>query len=310
MSTGRPQGAVLLRIAAAFAATITFALLAQAQRDFSKVEVAALRLAGNVWMLTGSGGNMGLSAGDDGAFLVDDQYAPLAEKIQAAIRALTDKPVRLVLNTHWHGDHVGGNEHFGKAGALLVAHENVRKRMGTEQFNEFWRATIKPSPAAALPVLTYSADATFHFNGEEIRAFHVPRAHTDGDTIVHFTGSDVIHMGDVHWNGLYPLIDSSAGGTVDGLIAAVDRALAIATDTTKIIPGHGPLATKADLQAYREMLATISGRIRQMLREGRKLEDITASKVTADFDDKWGKGFIPPHKFAEMVAMNLLRNAP
>ena len=191
-----------------------------------------------------------------------------------------------------------------------VTIDNVRKRLSSEQFLEHLRITTKPEPKAALPVLTFSTDTTFHLNGDEIRAFHVPRAHTDGDTIVHFVRSDVIHMGDIHWNGIYPVIDSLAGGTVDGMIAAADRALAIATAKTRSIPGHGPLATRADLQAYRDMLATVAGRIKQMLREGRKLEDITASKVTADFDDKWGKGFVAPHKFAEMVAMSLLRSAP
>jgi cyclase len=306
---GRPFGK-WIPLLAVLAAGIAFAPGAVAQRDFSKVEIRSERLADTVWMLTGSGGNLALSAGEDAVFLVDDQYAPLTEKITAAIAAISPRPVKFVLNTHWHGDHVGGNENLGKAGALIVAHDNVRKRMDSEQFVEFWRATIKPSPKGALPVVTFSADVTFHLNGDEIRAFHVPRAHTDGDVIVHFVRSDVIHMGDVHWNGLYPLIDTSSGGTMDGTIAAVDRALALATDRTKIIPGHGPLATKSDLKAYRDMLATVTGRIRQMIRDGRKLEEITASKVTADFDEKWGKGFIPPHKFAEMVAMNLLKNAP
>ncbi len=274
------------------------------------MEVRSEKVADTVWMLTGSGGNLGLSAGEDAVFLVDDQYAPLTEKIRAAIDAISARPVKFVLNTHWHGDHTGGNENLGKAGALIVAHDNVRKRMSSAQFIEFMRMTTKPDPKEALPVVTFSAGATFHLNGDEIRAFHVPRAHTDGDTIVHFAKSDVIHMGDVYFNGLYPFIDTSSGGTVDGVIDAVNQALALATDKTRIIPGHGPLADKAGLRAYRDMLVAVSGRIKQMIREGRKLEEITASKVTADFDEKWGKGFIPPHKFAEMIAMNLLKNAP
>jgi len=294
--------------AAVLAAIFAVGFQALAQRDLSKVEIRAEKLAGNVWMLTGHGGNMAVSAGADGTFLVDDQYAPLTARIQAAIASFTDRPVKLVLNTHWHGDHVGGNENLARAGALVMAHENVRKRMSSAQFIEAWRTTVPASPPGAWPVLSLSGEATLHFNGEAIRIFHVPRAHTDGDSIVHFVASDVIHMGDVHWNGLYPLIDTSSGGTVAGMIAAVDRVLPIAGGATKIVPGHGPLATRADLQAYRDMLATISARIRQMIREGRKLEEITASGVTADFDDKWGKGFIPPQKFAEMVAMNLMRN--
>jgi glyoxylase-like metal-dependent hydrolase (beta-lactamase superfamily II) len=298
------------RLLAATAASLLVALPAAAQQDFSRVEIRAEKVADSVWMLTGAGGNLGLAAGPDAVFLVDDQYAPLTERIAAAIGRITPKPVKFVLNTHWHGDHTGGNESLGRAGALIVAHDNVRRRMNSEQFIEFMRSKVGASPPPALPVLTFSADATFHLNGDEIRAFHVPRAHTDGDTIVHFAKSDVIHMGDVYFNGLYPFIDTSSGGTVDGVIAAVDRALELATDRTKVIPGHGPLSDKAGLRAYRDMLSTISGRIRQMIREGRKLEDITAAKVTADYDGQWGKGFIAPHKFAEMIAMNLLKNAP
>ena len=298
------------RLVAALAAAFAVAVPAAAQQDFSKVEIRAEKLAESVWMLTGSGGNLAVSAGEDAVFLVDDQYAPLTEKIVAAIGRISAKPVRFVLNTHWHGDHVGGNESLGRAGAVIVAHDNTRKRLGTEQFLEMWRATVKPLPKAGLPVVTFSQDTTFHLNGEEIRAFHAPRAHTDGDVIVHFAGSDVIHMGDVFWNRLYPLVDTGSGGTMDGVIAAVDRALALATARTRIIPGHGPLATRDDLMAYRDMLAAVTERVRRMIREGSKLEEIADSGVTADFDAVWGRGFIPPRKFAEMVAMNLLKNAP
>jgi cyclase len=296
----------LVRIAALGIAAFTAVAVAQ---DFSKVEIEATKVTDTVYMLTGSGGNLGLSVGEDAVFLIDDQFAPLTPKITAAIAKLTRQPVKFLLNTHWHYDHTGGNENFGKAGAIIVAHENVRKRMSTDQVIEFFKQPIKASPKAALPVVTFNGAVSFHLNGEEIRGIHVPRAHTDGDAIVHFLGSDVIHMGDVYFNGYYPFIDSSAGGTVDGVIAACDQVLGIATDRTKIIPGHGPLSNKAELKVYRDMLATLSGRIKKMIAEGRKLEEITASKVSADFDDKWGKGFIPPHKFAEMIAMNLLRDA-
>lgn len=298
------------RTALALAGALAIALPAPAQQDFSKVAIRSEKLAETVWMLTGAGGNLAVSAGEDAVFLVDDQYAPLTGKIAAEIGRISPMPVRFVLNTHWHGDHVGGNEALGMAGAVIVAHDNTRKRLSTEQFLEMWRATVKPLPKAGLPVVTFSQDTTFHLNGEEIRAFHVPRAHTDGDVIVHFAGSDVIHMGDVFWNRLYPLIDTGSGGTIDGMIAACDRALGLASARTRIIPGHGPLGTRDDLQAYRDMLAAIAERIRTMIREGKKLEEITDSKVTADFDGVWGKGFIPPRKFAEMVAMNLLKNAP
>jgi glyoxylase-like metal-dependent hydrolase (beta-lactamase superfamily II) len=279
-----------------------------AQQDFSQVEIVTTQLTETTYMMAGAGGNLGLSVGDDAVFLIDDQFAPLSEKIAAAIRKITAKPVRFLLNTHWHYDHTGGNENFGRGGAIIVAHENVRKRMSSAQFIEFLRSEVPASPKAALPVVTFPGAISFHLNGDEMRAIHMPRAHTDGDSVVHFVKSDVIHMGDVYFNGLYPFIDTSSGGSVEGVIAACDQVLRIATDTTKIIPGHGPLSTKAQLQAYRDMLATVSARIRKMIDAGRKLEDITASGVTADFDEKWGKGFIAPSKFAEMLAMNLLKN--
>jgi cyclase len=277
-------------------------------QDFSKVEIKTTRLSDTTYMMEGAGGNIGLSIGDDGVFVIDDQYAPLSEKITAAIAKLSPKPVKFILNTHWHGDHTGGNENFGRGGAVLVAHENVRKRMGSEQFIEFMRSTVPASPKIALPVVTFASTVSFHLNGDEMQAFHVPRAHTDGDAIVHFVKSDVVHMGDAYFNGFYPFIDTSSGGTVDGVIAACDQALAIVGDKTQIIPGHGPLSNKAELKAYRDMLATVSGRIKKMIAEGRKLEEITAANVSADFDEKWGKGFIPPNKFAEMIAMNILKN--
>lgn len=292
----------------ALLACLAFCASAFAQQDYSKVEIKTTRLSDTTYMMVGAGGNLGLSVGDDAVFLIDDQFAELSPKITAAIASITAKPLRFVMNTHWHFDHTGGNENFGKAGALIVAHENVRNRMSTEQFLEFMRMKVPAAPKDALPVVTFATSVSFHLNGDEMRAIHVPRAHTDGDAIVHFVKSDVIHMGDTYFNGMYPFIDTSSGGTVEGVIAAADLALGIAGDRTKIIPGHGPLSNKAELRAYRDMLATVSGRIRKMIAEGTKLEDITASKVTADFDEQWGKGFIPPNKFAEMIAMNLLRN--
>ncbi|MBW8860923.1 MAG: MBL fold metallo-hydrolase, partial [Acidobacteria bacterium] len=239
-----------------------FALPAVAQQDFSKVDIRTEKLSDTVYMLTGAGGNLGLSVGEDSVFLVDDQFAPLTPKIEAAIAKITPKPVKFVLNTHWHFDHTGGNENLGKAGALIVAHENVRKRMSVENFIEFLGMKTQPDPRGALPVVTFTSDVTFHLNGDEIYVAHVPKAHTDGDAIVHFRKSGVIHMGDTFFNKLYPFIDTSSGGTVEGVIAAADGALKVSNERTKIIPGHGPLATRAELQAYRDMLATIAGRIR------------------------------------------------
>lgn len=281
-----------------------FALPAFGQ-DFSKVEIRTEKLSETVYMLVGAGGNLGLSVGEDAVFLVDDQFAPLTPKIEAAIGKLTAKPVKFVLNTHWHGDHTGGNENLGKAGALIVAHENVRKRMSVENFIEFLGMKTQPDPRIALPVVTFTTDVTFHLNGDEIFAQHAPRAHTDGDAIVHFRKSDVVHMGDVMFNKLYPFIDTSTGGTIEGVIAAADRTLKEVGEGTKIIPGHGPLANRADLQAYRTMLATISGRIRDQLRAKRTLDQVQASKPTAEFDAVWGKGFLKPDKFVEMLYKNM-----
>jgi cyclase len=281
-----------------FACVLAFAGAAAAQtQDFSRVEIKAEQLSPTTWMLTGSGGNLALSAGEDAAFLVDDQFAPLTTRIEAAVAKVTGKPIRFVVNTHWHFDHTGGNENLGKAGALIVAHENVRKRMSTEQFIEFLNMKVKTEPRTALPVVTFTRDVTFH----------VPNAHTDGDSIVHFRKSDVVHMGDVVFNGMYPFIDASSGGSVEGVIAAVDRVLAVATARTKIIPGHGPLASRADLLALREMLATVYPRIRDAARAGKGLEDVQALKPTAEFDAAWGKGFISGPRFVEMIYKSLAK---
>lgn len=282
-----------------------FLSAAWAQEDLSKVEIQTEKLSDTTYVMIGAGGNLGVSVGDDAVFVIDDQFAPLTPRIEAAIAKLTAKPVKFVLNTHWHFDHTGGNANLGRAGALIVAHDNVRKRMSAEGFIEFLGMRTKPEPKVALPVVTFSTDTTFHLNGDEVYVFHVPRAHTDGDSIIHFRKSNVIHMGDAFFNKLYPFIDTSSGGTLDGVIAAVDRALAISNDSTKFIPGHGPLAGKAELAAYRNMLATIGARIKAAIGQGMKLEDAIAAKPTADFDDAWGKGFLAPAKFVEMLWKNL-----
>lgn len=285
-----------------FGAVALFATSVFAQQeDLSKVQITTKRLSNTVYLLTGSGGNIGLSVGEDAVFVIDDQFAPLTPKIKIAIARLTAKPVKFVLNTHWHFDHTGGNENFGKAGTLIFAHENVRKRMSTEQFIEFFGMKSPPSPKQALPVVTFTTDVTFHINGDEVFVFHVPPAHTDGDAVVQFKKSNVIHMGDTFFNKLYPFIDLSSGGSVEGMITAVDRVLGMASNDTQIIPGHGPLATKKDLQAYRDMLTTVSKRIRAQIKAGKTLEQVLASKPTAEFDDVWGKGFLPPEKFVEII---------
>jgi cyclase len=280
-----------------------------AQQDFSKVEVTSEKVAEGVYMLKGAGGNIGVSVGADGVFLIDDQYAPLTPKIKAALAGLSDKPIRFVLNTHWHGDHTGGNENLGSSGVLIVAHENVRKRMSTEQFIEAFGSKVPAAAAVALPVVTFTDAVTFHFNGEEIHGFHVPPAHTDGDSVVHFRKANVLHGGDTFFNGIYPFIDLSSGGSVAGVIGAADRMLALAGEGTKIIPGHGPLATKADLKAYRDMLAAVSGRVAAQVKAGKTLEEVTASAPTAEFDAKWGNGFLKAGPFVAIVYKDAQRVA-
>jgi glyoxylase-like metal-dependent hydrolase (beta-lactamase superfamily II) len=275
-------------------------LLAQEQ-DFSKVEVVAEKVAPGIHALRGAGGNIGVSAGEDGVFLVDDEYAPLTDKIRAALTAIDPGPVRFLLNTHWHFDHTGGNENLGKAGVVIVAHDQVRTRMSTDQFIEAFNMKVPASPHKALPVVTFADAVTFHLNGEEIHVFHVPPAHTDGDSVVHFKKADVIHTGDLFFNGLYPFIDLSSGGSVDGMIAAADRLLALAGDKTRIIPGHGPTASKADLVAFRDMLRGVRDKVAPLVTAGKTLEQVVAAKPTQDYDAKWGGGFLKPEAFVGIV---------
>jgi cyclase len=289
------------------AAAFGLAAFCAAAQDFSKVEIKSVKITDTTYMLTGAGGNIGLSVGEDAAFVIDDQFAPLTPKITAAIAQITPKPVRFVLNTHWHSDHTGGNENLGKAGAVIVAHHNVRKRMSTDQVIDFLNLKTKPDPKDALPVLTFSTDLTFHLNGEEIRALHMPSGHTDGDAIVHFTKSDVVHMGDIYFNGFYPFIDYESGGSADGVVAACDQVLRFATDKTRIIPGHGPLSNVAELKAYRDLVAAVSARVKALVAQGKTLDEIKAAKVSAEWDETWGKGFIRPDRFAEMLARPLLK---
>jgi glyoxylase-like metal-dependent hydrolase (beta-lactamase superfamily II) len=276
-------------------------VLSASAQDYSQVQIKTTQLTPTTYMLTGAGGNMGLSVGEDSVFLIDDQYAPLAPKIKAAIAAITPKPVQFVLNTHYHFDHTGGNEALGSQGTLIVAHDNVRRRLSTEQLISFIGARQAASPQAALPVITVPAAVSFHINGDEVHAYHVPNAHTDGDLIVHFRNSDVVHMGDTFFNGFYPFIDAAAGGTAAGMVAAADSVLALASDSTRIIPGHGPLTDKATLKAHRDMIATVAQRIAELRRAGKTDTEIVAAAPTADFDAVYGKGFIKPERFVLMM---------
>ena len=272
-----------------------------AQQQRPEIEIKTTQVAENVYMLAGAGGNLGLSVGDDGALLVDAEYAQLTEKVVAAVKAVCQTPIRFVVNTHWHFDHVGGNENLAQAGALIVAHESVRERMSMEQALGALGRKVPPSPAAALPVITFSNALTFHWNGDEVQILHLEPAHTDGDSIIHFRKANVLHVGDIYFNGMYPFIDVNAGGSIDGMVRAVDRALALANEKTRIIPGHGPLSGVAELRAYREMLATVRDRVRAMVEQGKSRDEVIASKPTKDLDAEWGGGGFGPDMWVGIV---------
>lgn len=272
---------------------------ALAQQDMSKVEIKPEILAPGVAVLFGAGGNIGVSYGEDATVLIDDQFAPLTGKIQKAVADLGAKPIKFLVNTHWHGDHSGGNENLGNAGAVIMAHDNVRVRMASDQKTAF--GEVKASPKAALPVITYAEGLKLHLNGEEVRVIHMPAAHTDGDSIIHWTKSNVIHMGDLFFFGMsFPFVDGSSGGNVRGIVAAADKALAIADDTTKIIPGHGAVATKADLQKYRDMVAAVIGKVEAGIKDGKTLDQIKASRPADGYGVK-ADGFITADRFVETV---------
>jgi glyoxylase-like metal-dependent hydrolase (beta-lactamase superfamily II) len=283
--------------------TIGLALLAPAaiaQLTPPDTTIRTEQVVPGIYVLIGQGGNIGVSAGADGVFLIDDQYAPMTPSVVTALQQLNLGAPRFVLNTHWHGDHTGGNENLAKEGALLVAHDQVRARMSSDQFNSFLENAVPASPQAALPVVTFNDTITFYLNGDELHGTYAAHAHTDGDVFIHFRKANVIHTGDLFFR-FYPFIDLSSGGSISGLIAAVDRILALADDRTRIIPGHGPLASRSDLVSYREMLVTTSGRIRALMKAGKTVDEIVAAAPNADFDQQWSWTFITAERYTRMM---------
>ncbi|HEX5048993.1 MAG TPA: MBL fold metallo-hydrolase [Gammaproteobacteria bacterium] len=261
------------------------AVRAQGQPDFSQVQIKTTKLAGNLYTLEGQGGTIGVLAGPDGVFMVDSQFAPLSEKIAAAIKQISDRPIRFLVNTHVHGDHTGGNDNFGKMGVTILARENLRNRLEHPNPGANGQPGVPMAPAG-LPVITYDAPLTLRLNGEEIRLIPAPKAHTDGDTFVQFVNANVIMTGDFYRSIQFPNIDRASGGSLPGLIDALNAVIALAGPATKIVPGHGPVVDRTAVAAHRDMVIAIRDKVAKLVKEGKTQEEVVAAKPTADYDAK------------------------
>jgi len=297
-------------LAGAFALALFMGGVSRGQNpDYSKVQIKVTKVSGNIYMLEGEGGNIAASVGEDGIVIVDDQYAPLAEKIQAALKDLkiTDKPVRFVINTHYHGDHTGGNEPFANTGSTVIAQDNVRKRLetgGTAGNGSSIKMDVKAAPKAALPVITFEHDVTVHLNGEDIRALHFPAGHTDGDAVIFFPKNNVVHMGDDFVRYGFPFIDVASGGSVQGMIAAMEKASAMLPPDVKVIPGHGALSNLDDVREFVKMLKETSAAVQKAIDEHKTLEQMKQEKILEPWK-KWSGGFIDSDKFIETLYNSL-----
>ncbi len=272
-------------------------------QSFDDVEIETVDHGSSIYTLYGAGGNIGLSVGGDGVLMIDDQFAPLSDKILAAVAELSDQPVTYLLNTHWHGDHVGGNVALEEQGAIILAHDNVRTRMSVEQVQEIFERTVPASPTSALPVITFSESATIHFNGHEIHVFHAEAGHTDGDSIVHFRDLNIVHMGDTLFTGRLPFIDFASGGSIYGAIAAQEKVLELADEKTVIVPGHGKVGNKEDLIAARDLLVLIRDAIQPLVDQGLTAEEIMAAMPLTPLGLEYG-GF-PEERFTFVIAAGM-----
>jgi cyclase len=279
------------------------------QQDFSKVQIKVTKVSGNIYMLEGAGGNIAASVGEDGVVIVDDQFAPLAEKIQAALKDLkiTDKPVHFIINTHYHGDHTGGNAPFSTAGSTVIAQDNVRKRLesgGIAGNGSSIKMDVKPAEKAALPIITFEHDVTVHLNGEDIRALHFPSGHTDGDSIIFFPKNNVVHMGDDFVRYGFPFIDVASGGSVQGMIDAMEKAIAQLPPDVKVIPGHGALSNLDDVRAFTKMLKETTAVVQKALDDHKTLDQMKQEKILAPWK-KFSGDFVNEDAFIETLYNSL-----
>jgi cyclase len=273
-----------------------------AQQNYDTVKIRPVKVTDNIYMLKGAGGNIGVLVGKEGTLMIDDQFEPLSNKINGAIKTLSPGEIRFLINTHIHGDHSGGNENFKRMGATIVAHDVVRERMSKEQVNKVFNRTTPPRDHDALPVITFADKLNFHLNAEDIELIHLDKGHTDGDVIVHFKNANVFHMGDAYVRYGYPFIDVSSGGSFIGFLTSLDKMLALTDDNSKIIPGHGELATKADVKALRDKLVDIRDQVAAALKKGKKPEDIPSLGITDKYDAELGKGFLKGKDFVLLAA--------
>ncbi|MFT5112767.1 MAG: cyclase [Candidatus Azotimanducaceae bacterium] len=264
-------------------------------------ELTTTKVTDSIHIVNGKGGNIGVFVGADGTYMIDDKFAGMGEDIVSAVKALGGDHPRYLFNTHFHGDHTGSNEHFGSAGSVIVAHHNVRIRLEKGSSIATFNMVTPPAASQALPDITFDSDAAFHINGERVRVYHIPNAHTDGDAIVHFEGSNVIHAGDTFFNGFYPFIDVSNGGSVQGVIDAANSMLALSNDQTLIIPGHGPLAKPDDLMAYRDMLVSANAVLKSLKTEGKSAEQAAAEYPLLNLEEQWGVGMFSSEKWISIV---------